>query len=55
VHHGPTLSFHYKDPNGNRLELQVDMLLVRPDGRERRSPRRTASDREKDEIAELRT
>jgi catechol-2,3-dioxygenase len=24
VHHGPTLSFYYKDPDGNRLEFQVD-------------------------------
>jgi len=24
VHHGPTLSFYYKDPDDNRLELQVD-------------------------------
>ncbi len=24
VHHGTTLSLYYKDPDGNRLELQVD-------------------------------
>jgi len=24
VHHGPTLSFYYQDPDGNRLEFQVD-------------------------------
>jgi catechol-2,3-dioxygenase len=24
VHHGPTLSFYYRDPDGNRLEFQVD-------------------------------
>jgi catechol 2,3-dioxygenase-like lactoylglutathione lyase family enzyme len=24
VHHGPTLSLYYTDPDGNRLELQVD-------------------------------
>jgi catechol 2,3-dioxygenase-like lactoylglutathione lyase family enzyme len=24
VHHGPTLSLYYKDPDGNRMELQVD-------------------------------
>jgi|SRR5882672_2340910 len=24
VHHGPTVSFYYKDPDGNRLEFQVD-------------------------------
>jgi catechol 2,3-dioxygenase-like lactoylglutathione lyase family enzyme len=24
VHHGPTLSLYYSDPDGNRMELQVD-------------------------------
>lgn len=24
VHHGPTLSLYYTDPDGNRIELQVD-------------------------------
>src|SRR6266513_2237411 len=24
VHHGVTLSFYYKDPDGNRMEFQVD-------------------------------
>ena len=24
VHHGPTLSLYYADPDGNRMELQVD-------------------------------
>lgn len=24
VHHGPTVSLYYKDPDGNRLEFQVD-------------------------------
>ncbi len=24
IHHGPTLSFYYQDPDGNRLEFQVD-------------------------------
>lgn len=24
IHHGPTLSLYYKDPDGNRLEFQVD-------------------------------
>jgi len=26
IHHGPTLSLYYQDPDGNRLELQVDAL-----------------------------
>lgn len=26
VHHGMTLSLYYRDPDGNRLELQVDAL-----------------------------
>lgn len=26
VHHGMTLSLYYKDPDGNRIELQVDAL-----------------------------
>jgi catechol 2,3-dioxygenase-like lactoylglutathione lyase family enzyme len=24
IHHGPTLSFYYQDPDGNRMEFQVD-------------------------------
>jgi catechol-2,3-dioxygenase len=28
VHHGPTLSFYYKDPDGNRLEFQVDCFAT---------------------------
>lgn len=24
INHGPTISFYYKDPDGNRVELQVD-------------------------------
>ena len=28
VHHGTTLSLYYKDPDGNRLELQVDCGTV---------------------------
>jgi catechol 2,3-dioxygenase-like lactoylglutathione lyase family enzyme len=24
IHHGPTLSLYYKDPDGNRMEFQVD-------------------------------
>lgn len=26
INHGPTLSFYYKDPDGNRLELQYDVF-----------------------------
>ncbi|PGH16597.1 hypothetical protein AJ79_01703 [Helicocarpus griseus UAMH5409] len=26
VHHGPTISIYYSDPDGNRLETQVDTL-----------------------------
>ena len=25
IHHGPTLSLYYKDPDGNRMEFQVDV------------------------------
>jgi catechol-2,3-dioxygenase len=28
VHHGPTLSLYYADPDGNRMEFQVDALTV---------------------------
>ena len=28
VHHGMTLSFYYKDPDGNRMEFQVDCCSV---------------------------
>jgi catechol 2,3-dioxygenase-like lactoylglutathione lyase family enzyme len=28
VHHGMTLSLYYRDPDGNRLELQVDAMPV---------------------------
>jgi hypothetical protein len=28
IHHGMTLSLYYKDPDGNRIELQVDSLSV---------------------------
>jgi catechol 2,3-dioxygenase-like lactoylglutathione lyase family enzyme len=28
VHHGMTLSFYYKDPDGNRMEFQVDTCTV---------------------------
>jgi catechol 2,3-dioxygenase-like lactoylglutathione lyase family enzyme len=26
IHHGPTISMYFKDPDGNRVELQVDTL-----------------------------
>jgi catechol 2,3-dioxygenase-like lactoylglutathione lyase family enzyme len=28
IHHGVTLSFYYQDPDGNRMEFQVDCLTV---------------------------
>lgn len=28
IHHGVTLSFYYRDPDGNRMEFQVDALTV---------------------------
>src|SRR5271154_2127437 len=28
VHHGPTLSLYYRDPDGNRMEFQVDCGTV---------------------------
>ena len=28
IHHGPTLSFYYQDPDGNRLEFQVDACTM---------------------------
>ena len=28
IHHGITLSFYYQDPDGNRMEFQVDTLSV---------------------------
>ena len=28
IHHGITLSFYYQDPDGNRMEFQVDCLRV---------------------------
>lgn len=28
VHHGLTLSFYYKDPDGNRMEFQVDCCSI---------------------------
>ena len=26
INHGPTISLYYKDPDGNRVELQVDTM-----------------------------
>ncbi|MFN3219233.1 MAG: VOC family protein [Acidimicrobiales bacterium] len=26
IHHGPTLSFYYRDPDGNQVELQIDVF-----------------------------
>ena len=26
INHGPTISFYYKDPDGSRIELQVDTM-----------------------------
>ncbi|WP_430423897.1 VOC family protein [Phenylobacterium sp.] len=28
IHHGPTLSLYYRDPDGNRMEFQVDACSV---------------------------
>lgn len=28
IHHGVTLSFYYQDPDGNRMEFQVDCLSI---------------------------
>lgn len=28
IHHGPTLSLYYADPDGNRMEFQVDAVTV---------------------------
>ncbi len=28
IRHGPTLSFYYKDPDGNRIEFQVDCFAT---------------------------
>jgi catechol-2,3-dioxygenase len=25
INHGPTLSFYYRDPDGNQIELQIDI------------------------------
>jgi catechol-2,3-dioxygenase len=33
VNHGPTTSFYYKDPDGNRIELQVDNFSTSEDTR----------------------
>jgi catechol-2,3-dioxygenase len=26
INHGPTISLYYRDPDGNRLELQIDVF-----------------------------
>ena len=31
IHHGPTLSLYYDDPDGNRVELQIDVFDRRED------------------------
>jgi len=31
IHHGPTLSLYYDDPDGNRVELQIDVFERRED------------------------
>src|SRR5262249_8788593 len=28
IRHGPTLSLYYRDPDGNRLEFQVDLMAM---------------------------
>lgn len=28
IHHGPTLSMYYRDPDGNAVELQVDVMTM---------------------------
>ena len=32
VHHGPTLSLYYRDPDGNRMEFQVDCFATVEEG-----------------------
>lgn len=32
VHHGVTLSFYYRDPDGNRMELQIDCFATAEEG-----------------------
>ncbi len=29
IHHGPTLSMYYRDPDGNNVELQIDVMSMR--------------------------
>lgn len=31
IHHGPTLSLYYRDPDGNSVELQVDVYATKAD------------------------
>ncbi|MAE97018.1 MAG: biphenyl 2,3-dioxygenase [Deltaproteobacteria bacterium] len=28
IHHGPTFSFYYRDPDGNNVELQIDTMSM---------------------------
>ena len=41
IHHGPTLSMYYHDPDGNSVELQVDCFRPRPRRRPTSRPRRS--------------
>ena len=33
VNHGPTTSMYYRDPDGNRIELQIDNFATAEEGR----------------------
>src|SRR5207237_2826727 len=35
VNHGPTTSMYYRDPDGNRVELQIDNFATAKEGQER--------------------
>lgn len=43
IHHGPTLSLYYADPDGNRMELQVDACTVEAANAYMRSDRLAAN------------
>lgn len=32
IHHGPTLSMYYRDPDGNNIELQIDTMTMEQAG-----------------------
>ena len=32
INHGPTLSFYYRDPDGNQVEMQVDVFATAEEG-----------------------